>query len=126
MYVLYNYLESSSKSQSKIDPWSYQSSQKVSIDITHETFKLFRSSFYVVYECSNKGSIVRLSVCSRHEGASFIVVKDLKNARRCSYLGELDSDEESDEISDEFEFTHNITPDERIKYPDEQQSVFQY
>ena len=81
-------------------------------------------SFYVVYECSNKGSIVRLSVCSRHEGASFIVVKDLKNARRCSYLGELDSDEESDEISDEFEFTHNITPDERITYPDEQQSVF--
>lgn len=34
-------------------------------------------------------SQVRLSVCSRHEGASFIVVKGLKDARRCSYLGEL-------------------------------------
>ena len=29
----------------------------------------------------------------------------LKDARRCSYLGELDSnEEESDEISNEFEF----------------------
>ena len=44
----------------------------------------------------------------RHEGASFILVKDLKNARRCSYLGELDSAEESDEISEEFEFDHDI------------------
>ena len=55
-----------------------------------------------------RGSIVRLSVCSRHEGASFILVKDLKNAKRCAWLGELDSEEESDEISDEFEFKYNI------------------
>ena len=52
---------------------------------------------------------MKLSVCSRHEGASFIVVKGLKDARKCSYLGELDSQEESDEISDEFEFAHHIT-----------------
>lgn len=44
----------------------------------------------------------------RHEGASFIVVKGFKDARRCSFLGELDSHEESDQISDEFEFTHQI------------------
>ena len=56
-----------------------------------------------------KGSIVKLSVCSRHEGASFIVVRGLKDARKCSYLGELDSQEESDEISEEFEFAHHIT-----------------
>merc|ERR1719204_1206893 len=55
-----------------------------------------------------RGSRVRISTCSRHEGASFILVKDLKNARRCSYLGELDSAEESDEISEEFEFDHDI------------------
>ena len=55
-----------------------------------------------------RGSIVRLSVCSRHEGASFIMVKDLKNAKRCAWLGELDSEEESDEISDEFEFKYNL------------------
>ena len=47
-----------------------------------------------------RGSIVRLSVCSRHEGASFIMVKDLKNAKRCAWLGELDSEEESDEEED--------------------------
>lgn len=58
-----------------------------------------------------RGSFVRLSVCSRHEGASFIVVKGLKDARRCSYLGELDSVEESDEISEEFEFNHEIIQD---------------
>jgi len=56
-----------------------------------------------------RGSRVRLATCSRHEGASFILVKGLKDARRCSYLGELDSAEESDEISDEFEFSHDIT-----------------
>ena len=55
-----------------------------------------------------RGSKVRLSVCSRHEGASFILVKGLKDARRCSYLGELDSAEESDEISEEFEFNHEF------------------
>lgn len=55
-----------------------------------------------------RGSIVKLSVCSRHEGASFIVVKGLKDARKCSYLGELDSqEEESDESSEEFEFSAN-------------------
>ena len=56
-----------------------------------------------------KDSIVKLSVCSRHEGASFIIVKGMKDARRCSFLGELDSVEESDEISNEFEFAHEIT-----------------
>lgn len=55
-----------------------------------------------------KGSRVRVSTCSRHEGASFSLIKDLKNAKRCSYLGELDSAEESDEISEEFEFDHEI------------------
>ena len=69
--------------------------------------------FYLI-----KGSIVRLSVCSRHEGAGVIVVKGLKDARRCSFLGELDSEEESDEISEEFEFSHelvNISPDKILK-----------
>ena len=33
--------------------------------------------FYLI-----RGSIVRLAVCSRHEGASFIIVKGLKDARR--------------------------------------------
>ena len=55
-----------------------------------------------------RGSTVRVSTCSRHEGASFSLIKDLKNAKRCSYLGELDSAEESDEISEEFEFDHDI------------------
>ncbi len=33
----------------------------------------------------------------------------MKDARRCAWLGELDSaEEESDEISDEFEFSHEI------------------
>ena len=36
-----------------------------------------------------KGSRVKLSVCSRYEGASFIVVKGLKDARKCSWIGEL-------------------------------------
>jgi hypothetical protein len=58
-----------------------------------------------------RGSIVRLAVCSRHEGASFIIVKGLKDAKRCSYLGELDSEEESEEISNEFEFSNNNVPD---------------
>ena len=75
-----------------------------------------------------KDSTVKLSVCSRYVGASFIVVKvsqksasfltqhwtlktgcnffqSLKDARRCAFLGELDSVEDSDEISDEFEFS---------------------
>ena len=36
-----------------------------------------------------KGSTVKLSVCSRYEGASFIVVKGLKDARKCAWIGEL-------------------------------------
>ena len=36
-----------------------------------------------------KGSTVKLSVCSRYEGASFIVVKGLKDARKCAWMGEL-------------------------------------
>ena len=70
-----------------------------------------------------KGSVVRLSVCSRHEGASFIVVKDMKNAKRCSWIGELDSQEESDEISDEFEFTHNIAEEVPANLVTEQYNV---
>ena len=31
--------------------------------------------------------------------------QSLKDARRCAFLGELDSVEDSDEISDEFEFS---------------------
>ena len=77
-----------------------------------------------------RGSIVRLSVCSRHEGASFIMVKDLKNAKRCAWLGELDSEEESDEISDEFEFKYNLdNPVEKdtseIPYEDPDGDTFQ-
>ena len=45
-----------------------------------------------------RGSTVRVSTCSRHEGASFSLIKDLKNAKRCSYLGELDSAEESSNL----------------------------
>ena len=36
-----------------------------------------------------KGSTVNLSVCSRYEGANFIVVKGLKDARKCAWIGEL-------------------------------------
>ena len=65
------------------------------------------------------GSHVRLSVCSRYEGASFIVVKSLKDARRCAFLGELDSEEESDENSDsdEFEFVKDNRPTESAPTP---------
>ncbi len=40
-----------------------------------------------------------------------MLITGLKDARRCAWMGELDSeeDEESDEISDEFEFTQTIT-----------------
>ena len=38
-----------------------------------------------------KGSTVKLSVCARHEGASFFVVRGVKDAKRCAFLGELDS-----------------------------------
>ena len=106
-----------------------------------------------------KDSTVKLSVCSRHEGASFIVVKvsrgkifqhqnlenhlrniefeifqqliwgktvkrtrenkffqSLKDARRCAFLGELDSVEESDEISDEFEFSDETVDSSSEEY----------
>jgi len=65
------------------------------------------------------GSEVKLSVCSRYEGASFIVVKSLKDARRCAFLGELDSEEESDENSDsdEFEFVKDNRPTEPTPTP---------
>lgn len=56
-----------------------------------------------------RGSVVRLSVCSRHEGASFIIVRGLEDAKRCAFLGELDSQEvESESNSDEFEFQHEF------------------
>ena len=71
-----------------------------------------------------KGSHVGLSVCSRYEGASFIIVKSLKDARRCAFLGELNSSEESDENSDsdEFEFIKDghppdVYPSNRPDYP---------
>ena len=46
-----------------------------------------------------------------------IISVGLKEARRCSYLGELDSnEEESDEISEEFEFEHNTQADTHTMY----------
>eukprot|EP00096_Caligus_rogercresseyi_P003197 TRINITY_DN1586_c0_g1_i3.p1 TRINITY_DN1586_c0_g1~~TRINITY_DN1586_c0_g1_i3.p1 ORF type:complete len:494 (+),score=115.27 TRINITY_DN1586_c0_g1_i3:186-1667(+) len=51
-----------------------------------------------------QGSEVKVNVCARHAGANFIVVKSLKNAKQCDYLGELDSFEEIDERSTEFMF----------------------
>ncbi|XP_040571409.1 uncharacterized protein [Lepeophtheirus salmonis] len=51
-----------------------------------------------------KGSEVKVQVCARYPGANFIVVESLINAKRCDYLGELDSLEEVDEKSSEFEF----------------------
>ena len=46
-----------------------------------------------------------------------IICVGLKEARRCSYLGELDSnEEESDEISEEFEFEHNTQADTHTMY----------
>ena len=42
--------------------------------------------FYLI-----KGSTVKLSVCARHEGASFFVIRGPKAAKHCAYLGELDS-----------------------------------
>lgn len=74
-----------------------------------------------------RGSAVKLSVCSRHEGASFIIVKGLKDARRCAFLGELDSNEEeeseSQEISDEFEFSHEFVSHQHHHY-DEDEKAF--
>ncbi|CAB4054527.1 unnamed protein product [Lepeophtheirus salmonis] len=46
-----------------------------------------------------KGSEVKVQVCARYPGANFIVVESLINAKRCDYLGELDSLEEVDEKS---------------------------
>ena len=50
----------------------------------------------------------RLSTCSRHEGASVVIIKHSKNVERCAWLGELDSAEESDEISNEFDFQQEV------------------
>ena len=50
----------------------------------------------------------RVETCSRHEGASIVIVKGSKDAARCSWLGELDSQEESDELSNEFDYENEI------------------
>jgi len=55
-----------------------------------------------------RDSHYKVSVCSRHEGASVVVVKHSKNVQRCAWLGELDSAEESDEISNEFDFKSEV------------------
>jgi len=53
-------------------------------------------------------SYFRLQTCSRHEGASVVIIKHSKNVERCAWLGELDSAEESDEISNEFDFQQEV------------------
>jgi len=50
-----------------------------------------------------KGSTVRLGGCARWPGSNIVVIKGSKDAARCAWLGELDSQEESDEISNEFD-----------------------
>lgn len=57
-------------------------------------------------------SFFRLEACSRHEGASVVVIKHTKNVAKCAWLGELDSAEESDEISSEFDFQQEVLGDE--------------
>lgn len=54
------------------------------------------------------GSVFRVESCSRYEGASLVIIKGSKDAARCSWLGELDSQEESDELSNEFDFASKI------------------
>jgi len=61
-----------------------------------------------------KDSFFRVSFCSRHEGASVVIIKHSKNVERCAWLGELDSAEESDEISNEFDFKTEVL-DEAFK-----------
>lgn len=51
-----------------------------------------------------------------------VLFQSLKDARRCAFLGELDSVEESDEISDEFEFSDEWSDEihdavDREEYP---------
>merc|ERR1719192_2492600 len=61
-------------------------------------------------------SYFRLQTCSRHEGASVVIIKHSKNVERCAWLGELDSAEESDEISNEFDFKNEVLDvDEKAK-----------
>ena len=50
--------------------------------------------------------MLRVESCSRYEGASLVIVKGSKDAARCSWLGELNSQEESDELSNEFDFAN--------------------
>lgn len=57
-------------------------------------------------------TVYRLQACSRHEGASVVVIKHTKNVAKCAWLGELDSAEESDEISSEFDFQQEVLGDE--------------
>ena len=60
-------------------------------------------SIYLFYSL-----LSRVETCSRHEGASIVIVKGSKDAARCSWLGELDSQEESDELSNEFDYENEI------------------
>jgi len=66
-------------------------------------------------------SYFRLQTCSRHEGASVVVIKHSKNVERCAWLGELDSAEESDEISNEFDFQQEVLFVDDEKRENEQQ-----
>merc|ERR1719147_309572 len=65
-----------------------------------------------------RDSHYKVSVCSRHEGASVVVIKHSKNVQRCAWLGELDSAEESDEISNEFDFQQEV-----LHVEDEEQNI---
>ena len=60
-------------------------------------------------------SFFRLQACSRHEGASVVVIKHTKNVAKCAWLGELDSAEESDEISSEFDFQQEVLGEEEME-----------
>ena len=51
---------------------------------------------------------------SEHSNVFFF--QSLKDARRCAFLGELDSVEESDEISDEFEFSDETVDSSSEEY----------
>jgi len=55
-----------------------------------------------------KGSSVRLGGCARYPGSSVVIVRGPKNTARCAWLGELDSQEESDEYSNEFDVQKDL------------------
>ncbi|XP_023325976.1 uncharacterized protein LOC111699517 isoform X4 [Eurytemora carolleeae] len=65
-----------------------------------------------------RGSTVRLGGCARWPGSSVVVVQGSEDARRCAWLGELDSTEESDEFSNEDEDI-NDQDDDFVNYVQE-------